>query len=104
MKGRSLLRPVTRLASLARLTLPAALAALALAGVSSSVALADFAHDPPVLHEPIAPDPREDLAMRVSVAGGLPAAIQTPSGIVGAPDPGSLPAATDSSYRGGTEK
>ena len=68
------------------------------------MALADFAHDPPVLHEPIAPDPREDLAMRVSVAGGLPAAIQTPSGIVGAPDPGSVPAATDSSYRGGTEK
>ncbi len=86
-----------------RLARPARLAALALVCAVSNAAFADFAHDPPVLHEPIAPNPREDLAMRVSVAGDLPAALQTPSGVVGAPDPGLLPAATDSSYREGTE-
>jgi transglutaminase-like putative cysteine protease len=86
-----------------RLARPARLAALAVVCAVSNAAFADFAHDPPVLHEPIAPNPREDLAMRVSVAGDLPAALQTPSGIVGAPDPGSLPSATDPSYREGTE-
>jgi transglutaminase-like putative cysteine protease len=77
--------------------LVASVAALALAAQAAG------ASDGPVLHEPIAPDPREDLAMRVSIDGELPAAIQTPSGIVGAPDPRSPPSATDPSYRTGTE-
>ena len=37
------------------------------------------ARDEPVLHEPIAPNPAEDLAMRVVLEGDLPAAIQTPT-------------------------
>jgi hypothetical protein len=41
----------------------------------------------PVLHEPIPPDPREDVALSVSLDGELPAAIQTPRGLVAAPDP-----------------
>jgi transglutaminase-like putative cysteine protease len=52
----------------------------------------------PVLHEPIAPDPREDLAMRVALDGELPGALQTPSGIVGAPDPRQLPASSEATY------
>jgi hypothetical protein len=41
----------------------------------------------PVLHEPIPPDPREDMALSIAVDGDLPAAIQTPRGLVPAPDP-----------------
>jgi transglutaminase-like putative cysteine protease len=41
-----------------------------------------------VLHEQISADPRDDLAMSVALEGDLPAAIETPSGVVGAPDPG----------------
>lgn len=50
------------------------------------------------LHELIAPDAREDLAMRVTVDGDIPAAMQTPSGVVSAPDPRALPTSTDRSY------
>ncbi len=41
----------------------------------------------PILHEPIAPDPREDVALSVALDGELPAAIQTPHGAISAPDP-----------------
>jgi transglutaminase-like putative cysteine protease len=41
----------------------------------------------PLLHEPIPADPREDVALQVSLEGELPAAIDTPSGLVAAPDP-----------------
>ncbi|MBX3202818.1 MAG: transglutaminase domain-containing protein, partial [Labilithrix sp.] len=41
----------------------------------------------PTLHEPIPPDPREDVALSVSLDGDLPAAIDTPRGLVSAPDP-----------------
>ncbi len=40
-----------------------------------------------VLHEPIPPDPREDIALSLSLDGDLPAAIDTRSGTVPAPDP-----------------
>ena len=40
----------------------------------------------PVLHEPIPADPRDDIAMQVSTLGDLPAAIETKSGMVTAPD------------------
>jgi hypothetical protein len=52
----------------------------------------------PVLHEQIPPDPREDLAMHVSLEGDLPAAIQTPSGLVSAPDPRAPPSPSDAAY------
>jgi transglutaminase-like putative cysteine protease len=51
-----------------------------------------------ILHEPLPPDPREDLAMRVTLDGDLPAAIETPSGIVAAPDPRSPTSATGTAY------
>ncbi len=51
-----------------------------------------------VLHEPIPADPREDLAMRVMLDGDLPAALQTPSGLVSAPDPRAVPSSTDPAY------
>jgi hypothetical protein len=41
----------------------------------------------PVLHEPIPPDAREDVALAVSLDGDIPAAINTPRGLVQAPDP-----------------
>jgi hypothetical protein len=41
----------------------------------------------PILHEPIAPDPHEDIALSVALDGDLPAAIDTPNGVVTAPDP-----------------
>jgi hypothetical protein len=50
----------------------------------------------PVLHEPIASDPREDVALAVSLDGDLPAAINTPRGLVPAPDP-ARPVGTDPS-------
>jgi hypothetical protein len=52
----------------------------------------------PVLHEPIPADPREDLAMHVALDGDLPAAIQTPSGIVPAPDPRAPTSPSDAAY------
>lgn len=53
---------------------------------------------PPLLHEPIAPDPREDLAMHVALDGDIPAAIRTSSGVVGAPDPRQLPSSSEATY------
>jgi transglutaminase-like putative cysteine protease len=52
----------------------------------------------PILHEPIPPDAREDLAMHVALDGDLPAALQTPSGVVSAPDPRAPTSSTDSAY------
>ena len=52
----------------------------------------------PVLHEPIPPDAREDVALSVSLDGDLPAAINTPRGLVPAPDPAKLPGNGDSPY------
>jgi hypothetical protein len=43
---------------------------------------------PVVLHEFVAPDPKEDLSFATTtIDGDLPAAIQTPSGVATAPDP-----------------
>ena len=52
----------------------------------------------PILHEPIPPDAREDLAMHVALDGDLPAALQTPSGVVSAPDPRAPTSSTDPAY------
>jgi transglutaminase-like putative cysteine protease len=68
-------------------TLTLAATILTLGWVSGLGAGRADARDGPVLHEPIAPDPSEDLALRVAVDGDLPAAIQTPNGVVGVPDP-----------------
>ncbi len=70
---------------------------LALAAALTLSASAD-ARDGPVLHEPIAPDAREDLALRVALDGDLPAAIQTPGGVVAAPDPRRLPSPSEPTY------
>ena len=40
-----------------------------------------------LLHEQIPPDSHDDLAMGVTLAGGMPAAMETRSGVVSAPDP-----------------
>ena len=51
-----------------------------------------------ILHEPIPPDAREDLAMHVALDGDLPAAIETPAGVVAAPDPRAPTSSQDSTY------
>lgn len=51
-----------------------------------------------VLHEQIPPDPHEDLALQVSLDGELPAAIDTKSGVVAAPDPRRPVAPSDPAY------
>jgi hypothetical protein len=76
--------------------LVSALVALATTGAAS-------AGDGVVLHEPIPPDPREDLAMHVVLDGDLPAAIQTPGGLVGAPDPRQPPSPSETAYGASAE-
>jgi transglutaminase-like putative cysteine protease len=56
-----------------------ALAAIAVAPPAGAYA--------PILHEHIPPDPQEDLALSIAIDGDMPAAMNTPSGIVRAPDP-----------------
>jgi len=54
----------------------------------------------PVLHEFVAPDDGEDVALAVTTAeGDLPAAIETRSGVVRAPDTQRLPGPKESAYR-----
>ncbi|MDP8999480.1 MAG: transglutaminase-like domain-containing protein, partial [Myxococcota bacterium] len=57
----------------------------------------------PILHEPIPPDPREDLALNVADDGDFPAALDTPSGIARAPDPRQPPLPSDSTYGPGSD-
>ncbi|HMI86888.1 MAG TPA: transglutaminase-like domain-containing protein [Polyangiaceae bacterium] len=67
----------------------------------SLVAVPAHAYDP-VLHEFIPPDDGEDLAMSVTTADGdLPAAIDTPSGVVRAPDTHRAPVRGENAYREG---
>lgn len=54
-----------------------------------------------VLHERIPSDPREDVAMGVTLDGDLPAAIETKSGLVPAPDPRRPPGKDDAPYAPG---
>jgi hypothetical protein len=56
-----------------------------------------------ILHEPIPPDPREDLAFNVALDGDLPAALETSTGIVAAPNPRRLPRSSDSVYGPGSD-
>jgi Transglutaminase-like superfamily len=54
----------------------------------------------PVLHEVIPPDDGEDLALAVTTAeGDLPAAIETRSGVVRAPETQRVPSSNESAYR-----
>ena len=55
----------------------------------------------PVLHEYFEPNAAEDLALSATTPGGsMPAAIETPSGVVGAPDATRAPAPTEVAYGG----
>lgn len=51
-----------------------------------------------VIHEPIAFDPREDVALSVALDGDLRPAIQTPRGLVPAPDPAKPVGSGDAPY------
>jgi Transglutaminase-like superfamily len=66
------------------------------------VALALPAHAAgPVEHVYFEPDPSEDLALHATTSDGrMPAAIETPSGVVSAPDPGRSPASSEPAYGG----
>lgn len=52
----------------------------------------------PILHEPIPPDARDDMRLAATVTGGFPAALETPSGFVPAPDPRQPVAPGERSY------
>jgi hypothetical protein len=54
---------------------------------TAALAFALPADASPILHERIQTDPHDDMAMHVVFAGQIPAAIETPSGLVTAPDP-----------------
>lgn len=55
----------------------------------------------PVLHTFFEPQPEEDLALRATTAGGkMPAALDTPSGTVRAPDVGKEPDQSEVAYGG----
>lgn len=72
--------------------LTATLRLVALVGLVLSLAVPAHARNPnAVLHEQIPADPREDVALALSLDGDLPAAIDTPSGMVPAPDPRRAP-------------
>lgn len=59
------------------------------------------AADGPVLHTFFEPDPEEDLALRATAAGGrMPAALDTPSGPVRAPDVNKAPDDSEVPYGG----
>ncbi len=60
--------------------------ALTLAAIAVAAPAAAVTGSGPVLHEKIPADPREDLAFSVQAEGDLPSALDTPSGIVRAPD------------------
>jgi hypothetical protein len=76
-------------------------AALLIVVLGLSTAVPADAYEP-VLHEFISPDDGEDLAMSVTTAeGNLPAAIDTPSGVVRAPDTRRLPVRGENAYRDG---
>ncbi len=74
------------------LALPLALVLLA------PPAVAQRRGNAPVLHEPIPADAREDVALAVSLDGDIPAAINTPRGLVSAPDPAKPIGTGDSPY------
>lgn len=54
--------------------------------------------NPPVEHELIQPDPRDDLALKVLLDGDLPAALDTRSGVLHAPDPRAPTAPNDPAF------
>jgi hypothetical protein len=61
-----------------------AIAALVAIVLAPGLARAD---GPPIEHEPILPDPANDVAMGLRLDGDLPPALETTSGLVAAPDP-----------------
>lgn len=53
----------------------------------------------PVLHEYVAPDPKEDVTLGTfTAAGQFPASVESPSGLISAPDTLRPPSATDRAY------
>ncbi|MGA7124368.1 MAG: transglutaminase domain-containing protein [Polyangiaceae bacterium] len=77
--------------------------ALLLLPVVAPAELATARPATPILHEPISPDPAEDLALHVELDSDLPAALQTTVGIVSAPDPRKLPSPSDAVYGPSTD-
>lgn len=69
--------------------------------LASAALVAGVAHAAPVLHEPIPDDAESDLAMGAVVAGDIPAIVETPAGLIGAPDPRRPPGASENAYGAG---
>ncbi len=77
-----------------------ALSGTAVVLADTKVALADRKKTPPVLHEPIPADPQDDLALSITLPGNIAAAVQTPRGLIAAPDPTRPIGSSDSSTYG----
>jgi transglutaminase-like putative cysteine protease len=88
--------PVVQVSTTKRQSLGRAVALALVLGASPAGARSAEA----VVHEPIPPDAREDLAMHVALAGDIPGAIETRSGIVPAPDPLRAPSSHETAYGG----
>lgn len=67
--------------------------------VAAPPAIAQRRGSAPILHESIPPDPKEDIALAVSLDGDIPAAINTPRGPISAPDPAKPVGTGDAPYR-----
>ena len=100
-------RPVTRLTR-AALVLSLGAPLVAPAGTRSAAAATETvsvipAGGAPVEHEEVPPDPQEDVTLATAVEGDLPAALDTPSGLVSAPDPRAPPQPNENTYAPGSE-
>ena len=67
--------------------------------VAAPPAIAQRRGSAPILHESIPPDPKEDIALAVSLDGDIPAAINTPRGPISAPDPAKPVGTGEAPYR-----
>jgi hypothetical protein len=71
-----------------------------IAGAAIATGSARASNRGPILHEPLPPDPAEDLRMHVAIDGNLSPAIHVGKTAVGAPDPRQPPAPDEPSYGG----
>jgi transglutaminase-like putative cysteine protease len=76
------------------------LTVLAVATIGAAAWQARASNRGPLLHEPLPPDPAEDLAMHVAIDGNLSPAIRSGKTAIAAPDPRQPPSADEPSYGG----
>ena len=73
----------------------------ALVAILAVAPVATAAPNAPIEHELIQPDPRDDLVLKVLLDGDLPAALDTRSGVLHAPDPRAPTQPSDQAFGAG---